>query len=169
MGNILRLLILSMALATYWAPADCAERESKREVHISVGNYPTETEKLIWTAYGIALGDWVRINKVADTAAEGPFIPSYEADLHARQGQLKILRELNQSRPLSLKYANDMKLVESAGFLREYVWAHHRRAQWGAPPSDLRVESFLAWEPKTIPGHVPQTGAHIVFGPVVAR
>ena len=62
---------------------------------------------------------------------------------------------------------DEMQLVESAGFLPEYLWAHHRRAEWGVPPESLRLVSFSVWESKTIPGHVPQTGARIVFGPVV--
>jgi hypothetical protein len=117
--------------------------------------------------YGVGLGDWVRENRVADTAPEGPFIPSYEAELHARQLLLKIWRQLNEKKPYVLRYMDELQKVETAGFLREYVWQHHRQTNWGPPPSDLRTDAFLQWQGEYLQGHVAHTGARIVIGPKV--
>lgn len=169
MNNWVRRICIGIIVSLLALPAIGPAQDAKRRVNITVGQFPTETEMLAWTAYGISLGDWVRINRLPDTAPEGPFIPTYEAELHARQLQLEIWREANERSPLSLKYMDELQLVEKAGFMREYLWQHHRRETWDTPPGDLRVEQFLNWQSHNIPGHTPQTGARIVFGPPVRQ
>jgi hypothetical protein len=140
-------------------------QDAKRRVNISVAKYPTKVEMTAWTAYGLGLGDWVNKNGIANSAPEGPYVPTFDAELHARQAQLKIWRELNEKGSYSLKYMDEMQKVESSGFLREYIWQHHRNASWGPMPADLRTDEFLRWQLENLVGHVPQTGARIVFGP----
>jgi hypothetical protein len=167
--NLARRICLGIIISLLAFPAIGPAQDTKRRVNITIGQFPTETEMLAWTAYGVSLGDWVRINRLPDTAPEGPFIPTFESELHARQLQLKIWREASEKRSLSLKYMDELQLVEKAGFIREYLWQHHHRETWGAPPGDLRVKEFLIWQSQNIPRHTPQTGARIVFGPPVRQ
>lgn len=161
-----RLLILVIALAFSGA---AYTQDGKRRVNIAIGQYPTDAEMLAWTAYGVSLGDWVNKNRIADTAPEGPFIPTFEAELHARQTQLVIWRELNESKPQSLSYMDEMQRVEAAGFLHEYIWHHHRQRTWQAQPAELRMHDFLEWQASNLRGHTPQTGAQVSFGPLTKR
>jgi len=157
----------SLVLCLVALPVYGLAQETKRRVNVTVGQYSTKVEQAAWTVYGVSLGDWVNKNRIADTAPEGPFVPSFEAELHARQMQLKIWRELNEKATYSLRYMDELQSVETAGFLREYIWQHHRQPNWGVPPSDLRVAAFNEWQAKNLATHVPHTGAQIVFGPKV--
>jgi hypothetical protein len=148
---------------------DSFAQGDKRQINISIGKFPSDMEMMAWTAYGISLGDWVNRNRIADSASEGPFVPSFDAELHARQKQLVIWRELNEKERYSLRYMDEMQQVESAGFLREYIWHFHRRPGWATPPAGLQMEAFSQWQANHLRGHTPQTGARIVFGPPVKR
>jgi len=154
------VLLLSFA---FFGQAE-AQKEGRR-VNISIGQFPSDTEMTAWTAYGLGLADWVNKNRIADSAPEGPFIPTFEAELHARQSQIQIWRELNQKGKYSLPYMDVMLKVDAAGFLREYIWHFHRRPGWGSPPAELRMDVFSQWHAEHLRGHAPQTGARIVFGP----
>ena len=158
----LYLTLLAMLLAY---AADIAAQHANARVNITIAEYPNPIETTAWTVYGLGLGDWVNKTRIADTAPEGPYIPSFEAELHARQAQLGMWRELNAKRAYSLRYMDEMLKVESSGFLREYLWQHHRHPSWGPSPTDLRGREFSRWQSKNLVGHVPQTGARIVFGP----
>jgi hypothetical protein len=163
-----RRLLLLLVLALAFSGVAHAQ-DGKRHVSITIGQYPTDVEMLAWTAYGVSLGDWVNKNRVADTAPEGPFVPTFEAELYARQAQLTIWRELNESKPQPLSYMNEMQRVQAAGFLREYIWHYHRQRTWQAQPTELRMDAFLEWQASHLRGHTPQTGAHISFGPQTER
>jgi len=137
----------------------------KRAVYLQVRQSRDDSESLAATAYGLALADWVQIKHVADSAPEGRFIPTFEAELHAYHAQLEIWRELNEKQPRHLKYMDDLVKVEQAGYLGEYLWHYHSQPAWGRPPESLRTTVFLEWQAAAIPGHRPQTDAQIVFGP----
>ena len=156
-------VLLSAALVQAFAQAD------KRTVSIAIEQLATEVERVAWTAYGIALGDWVRENRIADSAPEGPFIPSFAAELHARKVQLQIWRDLNEKGTYSLPYMDTMFKVEAAGFLPEYVWHYHQRNEWEKPDPNLRMEAFSSWRAEHLRDHHPKTGAHISFRPPTKR
>jgi hypothetical protein len=160
--TIALLLLVGMLSAL---PEQVHAQESKRQASINVGRYPTNTELTAWLMYGLALADFVNKRKILDTAPDGPYVPSYEAEFEARQRQLKIWRELNEKSSYSLRYMDEMQKVESSGYLPEYIWHHHSGPTWGAPPAILRTEAFLKWASENLVGHVPHTGAHLVFGP----
>ncbi len=132
-------------------------------VQIQIDNLPTQAEVTAWTAYGLGLAAWVEKNKVADSAPLGPFIPSFSAELFARQSQIQIWRELDERS--SVPYMDTMLNVDAAGFLSEYVWHFHYRPGWVAPPTEDRMSAFSRWRAEHLSQHQPQTGARIVFGP----
>lgn len=145
------------------------QKDAKRRVEITLARPASPVEMAAWTAYGLGLANWVTKNGAADSAAEGIFVPSFDAELQARQSQLQIWREMNEKSPQPLPYMDAMLQVAAAGFLREYLWQHHRQPGWGAPPADLKLDDFSRWSGENLRDHVPQTGAHVVFGPPVAK
>lgn len=144
-------------------------RDAKRRVNISLAKSPSPTEMAVRMAYGLGLSDWINKNQLTNSAPEGPFIPSFEAELHARQSQLQVWRELKEKGTPDLPYMVGMLRVASSGYFREYLWKHHRQATWGEPPADLRMDAFMQWSVDNLHDHVPQTGAQVVFGPPVAK
>ena len=149
------------------AGSKAATGEGKRKVQLAIGKFDSPHETAFWTAYGVSLAGWVSKHRHGDTAPEGPFLVTYEAELYAREKLIAIWKEMIAKQPRSFPYADAMLKVEAAGLLREYVWYHHRRADWGLPPAGLRLDEFLDWSRRNIPDHKPMTGARISFGPGV--
>ena len=137
--------------------------DAKRRANISLARSSSPTETVIWMAYGLGLSDWINKNQLANSAPDGPYVPSFEAEFHARQSQLRVWRELSEKGTPSLPYMEGMLRVASAGYLREYVWQYHRQTIWGAPSADLKMEAFAQWSAENLRDHVPPTGAQVVF------
>ncbi len=142
-----------------------AQEKSGRTVRISIAQFPTEEERTAWLAYGVGLGGWIEKTGFSKIAPEGPFSPSFEAEISARETQIKVWRELNEKTVLKLPYMEVMQRVAAANFLREYVWHYHRSPSWTLPLDQLRTEEFEKWRTVNLKGHLPQTGASVVFGP----
>lgn len=144
-------------------------RDAKRRVDISLAKTSSPIEMTIRMAYGLGLSDWINKNQLTNSAPEGPFVPSFEAELHARQSQLQVWRELSEKGTPSFPYMEEMLRVASAGYLREYIWRHHPQSNWGVPPADLRMDVFMQWSTENLRDHLPQKGAQVVFGPTVSK
>ncbi len=144
-------------------------RDAKRRVNISLVKTSSPTEMVIRMAYGLGLNEWITKNQLTNSVPEGPFVPSFEAEFYARQNQLQVWRELSEKGTPPLPYMEEMLRVASAGYLREYLWQHHRQPNWGAPPVDIRMETFSQWSVENLRDHSPQTGAQVVFGPATAK
>ena len=155
--------VLFLACITVAGANPALAQGSKRKVTISIGQFRASAETTAWTAYGISLAAWVQKNNLTDTAPEGIYAPPYDGELAARQNQIQIWKELNEKELIRLPYMDKMLEVEAAGFLPEYVWRFHHRAEWGAPPGTLRLAAFDAWSVENLPGHTAQTGAYLNF------
>ncbi len=142
-----------------------AQEKNGRTVKISIAQFQIEEERTAWLAYGIGLGGWIEKTGFAKVAPEGPFSPSFEAEVSARETQIKVWGELNEKTVLKLPYMDVMQQVAAANLLREYVWHYHRSPSWALPSDQLRIEELEKWRNKNLEGHSPQTGASVAFGP----
>lgn len=139
---------------------------TSRKLDVVLARGLNDTEMPVWIGYGTALANWANRHNVAATAPLGIWFPTAEAEVHAREAQVKIWREIGAAKPLpALPYMEQMLKVVDAGYMREYVWAYHRRPSWGEVPAGLRQAAFALWAAEHLRGHVPQTQAMVSVAP----
>jgi hypothetical protein len=137
-----------------------------RRLDVVLARGLNDVERPAWVGYGTALANWAHRHSVAATAPLGMWLPTLEAEVHAREALVKAWREMGSARPLpALPYMEQLLKVVDAGYLREYIWAHHRRPSWGEMPAGLRQAAYAAWAAENIRGHVPQTQATVSVVP----
>jgi len=82
---------------------------------------------------------------------------SFECELAARRLLLDSWTEKQRLHPLIADdYLDELKLIQRAGFLDEYVVRHFRRDHW-QPPVDSDVAAYRRWQQRNIPTHKPET------------
>ena len=141
----------SMKLAILWDP-ETPEEESK-----------------IWLAYLFARGAFAA-NETDGGPAVGERESTFEEEVRGRTIALTTFRALKRERAqLASAYFNDIDRVETAGFLREYVWSYLRHASWSATPADLDVSGFDAWRAEHLADHKPVTHGRIAFRLALAK
>ena len=100
-----------------------------------------------WLGYGLALANWCRENKSKED--------TFEREVYARTKLARIWTELLESGAAKPDAAlDDLKEVEDAGFMKEYVWYYLKKPTWTEPDS-LRMERFFEWRDENIPKHKP--------------
>jgi hypothetical protein len=122
-----------------------------------------QQENRIWLAYLFARAAYAVRESTGEPAA-GERDASFDEELRGRSVAVTTFRDLKHNdAQLASAYFSDIDRVETAGFLREYVWSYLHRASWHVPPPDLNLTAFDAWRAEHLPGHVAVTHGHIAF------
>jgi hypothetical protein len=121
-----------------------------------------EEESKIWLAYLFARAAFAA-NETAGGPAVGERESTFEEEVRGRTIALTTFRALKRERAqLASAYFNDIDRVESAGFLREYVWTYLRHASW-SKPEGLDVSGFDTWSAEHLANHKAVTHGRIAF------
>ena len=129
---------------------------------ILVDPAPPPNERKLWTIYL-----YTRAALAASESDAGPLPlgirePSFEGEVRARRVAVGLYRQLDRDDPdFGSRYFDDLDRVESAGFMREYVWRYLKQPSWSAPPAGLQLAEFDAWRTAHLRYHVPVTYGHI--------
>jgi hypothetical protein len=140
-----------------------AEADAAMKVAIEWDPATPEQESRIWLAYLFA-----RAAFAANESSAGPAVGEREAtfdeEVRGRTIAVSTFRELRRNDALLASvYFSDIDRVETAGFLREYVWSYLRQASWHAAPADLDLKAFDAWRATHLLEHVVVTHGRIAF------
>lgn len=119
-------------------------------------------ERKLWTIYLYTRAALVATQSDAAPLALGIRAPSFEGEVRARRVAVGLFRQLERDDPdFGSRYFDDLDQVESAGFMREYVWRYLRQPSWSGPPSGLQLAQFDAWRAVYLRHHVPVTHGRI--------
>ena len=84
--------------------------------------------------------------------------PSFEQEAAARAFMVSVwVANLKDEREPLDPYLEDLRRVDQAGWLREYVWVFLHRPAWGSPSADLRLADFREWSALNLRDHSAQT------------
>jgi hypothetical protein len=141
----------------------------KRVTEVVLGVPPGSPDSNSWLGYGLGLAAAARKSEL-DSLPLGAYQPTFESELYARETQLKMWRELNRNhqQKQSSAYMDALASVADGGFLREYVWHHHRRPEW-PEPAGLRNDEFAKWQSENLKGHKAETRAGVLIRPAPAK
>ena len=126
---------------------------------------PEEKSALVWLSYNVCRMGFI-VQHRADYPAKGTGeMPASFADERAgRSGALETYVIQRQKKEMEKdEYWEDVKKVEEAGFLSEYVWTFFRRDDWPENDKPKKLEEFKCWQAKEIPSHKPETHGKIEF------
>ncbi len=121
------------------------------------------SERPLWAVYL-----YTRAALVAEESDDvqfplGDHASSFDEEVRARLIAVNLFRQLRRRNPaFESAYFADLDRVETAGFLREYVWRYLRNPSW-AEPDGLRLAAFDAWRATHLRGHVPVTHGRIAL------
>jgi len=119
-------------------------------------------ERRLWTIYL-----YTRAALAASESDAGPLplgirAPSFEGEVRARRVAVGLFRQLDRDdADFGSRYFDDLDRVESAGYMREYVWRYLKQPSWTATPPELHLGEFDAWRTVHLRYHVPVTHGHI--------
>jgi len=129
---------------------------------LQVDKFTSTAEQVVWLAYGLGLNKFITDHNLIETLPTGTWKPSFEAEVSAREFQLKVWGEITQKQNLKYAFMDQMESIASAGFLKEYVWRYYKRAGWDTPDG-LRMSEFNSWAAVNLDNHRPITGAKIAI------
>lgn len=140
----------------------------KDKKNISIELLPAsekQIDNLTATAFGVSLAGWVSSNQEIDNVSTGAYQPSFEALKGVFASQITIWRELKaKDSTLQSDYMNDLLLVDDAGYLNEYIWINHIKADSkSSMPADLNVDKFQHWSKQHLKSHQPRMEATLTI------
>lgn len=119
-------------------------------------------ERRLWTAYLYTRAASLASESDRAPLAPGVHAPSFEGEVRARRVAVGVFRELErEDATFGSVYFDDLDQVESAGFLREYVWRYLKQPSWTAEPAGLALAEFDAWRAVHLRYHIPVTHGRI--------
>ena len=144
------------------ASSGSAPPPAQRYVAILYDPATPPAERKLWTIYLYTRAALVATQSDAAPLAPGIRAPSFEGEVRARRVAVGLFRQLERDDPeFGSRYFDDLDQVESAGFMREYVWRYLRQPSWSGPPSGLQLAQFDAWRAVHLRHHVPITHGRI--------
>ena len=155
-------LVSTLALAAA-AGLRATAQESRGKPRLVIERYADEAEQFAWTAYGVSLAATLGASGEIRGAPPGRHVPSFAAEVEAREKQAQIWREVNEKQKVEYAYMDQMLKVSAAGFMRQYVWHFHRQPSWDGALAPPRLDEFKAWASEQLQGHRPHTGAQVVI------
>jgi hypothetical protein len=124
----------------------------------------TSRESGLWIGYLFARMEFVSRNGGRYSRVPGVITPIFDEEVFARSEAAKIYRELrSKGRGTDSAYFNDLEKVDSAGFMREYVWQYLRRDTWSVAPEALRNSDFERWARSNLGQHAVETRGRVAF------
>jgi len=161
------LAALGDALAHPSAPsADeraAAHANSRLNVAILWDPRTPERERELWTVYLFTRAAQAAKESEDHALPAGEREASFEEEVRARRMAVNVFRKLTlQDPPLHSRYFADLDRVETAGFLREYVWRYLHGASW-REPEGLNLAAFDAWRASNLAHHRAVTYGRIAL------
>lgn len=161
---ILLFIFSSLAPGTSMAQ-DTSERtvEAVEELPVAVILSSTLEERPVavssaWLGYALSRLAWINDNVPMDTLEDYTNYGSFSEEFTGRESLVNIWGELKVSDPLlEDRYLDDLLLVQSNGFLREYVWTYFGNDSWEMPQEDFKFQKFAEWHAINLSGHSPET------------
>lgn len=124
----------------------------------------TSRESGLWIGYLFARMEFVSRNGGRYNRVPGVITPIFDEEVFARGEAAKMYRELrSKGSGTDSAYFNDLEKVDSAGFMREYVWQYLHRDAWGAAPEALRSSDFERWARSNLGQHAVETRGRVAF------
>ncbi len=107
----------------------------------------------VWVFYGVALVKWDSEHQESNPVDREAF---------ARGEVAALWEEMKQSDPkMSEKTLDELVLVKTNGFMREYVWAFLKSPDW-TMPGNLRLEAFDEWRQDNLEKHEPNNVLRLI-------
>ncbi len=144
-------------------PSAAPSADSAPQVDVAILWDPATppSERPLWTAYLYTRAALVAQESEDVQLPLGDHAASFDEELRARLIAVNLYRQLRRRNPaFESAYFADLDRVETAGFLREYVWRYLRRSSW-TQPDGLRLAAFDAWRAAHLRNHVPVTHGRI--------
>jgi hypothetical protein len=146
------------------APAAAPEPDEKVNIEIVWDPATPPPEGRIWMTYLFTRAAFAAREQAKGTGENGESEPTFEEEVRARKMAVSTFRELRHADgKLSSTYFSDVDRVETAGFLREYVWRYLRRDSWNQVPLGLDLTGFDEWRQTELMRHVPVTHGSIAL------
>jgi hypothetical protein len=140
-----------------------AEADAAMKVAIVWDPATPVQESRIWLAYLFARAAFAASENAAGPAV-GEREATFEEELRGRTMAVSTFRALRRNdAQLASVYFSDIDRVESAGFLREYVWSYLHHTSWQTTPADLNLTGFDEWRATHLTNHVAVTHGRIAF------
>jgi hypothetical protein len=150
--------------ATTAAPAAAPEPDDTVSVEIVWDPATPPPEGRIWMTYLFTRAAFAAREQAKGTGESGESEPTFEEEVRARKMAVSTFRELrHEDGKLSSAYFSDVDRVETAGFLREYVWRYLRRDSWDQVPLGLDLTGFDEWRQTELARHVTVTHGSIAL------
>jgi tetratricopeptide (TPR) repeat protein len=133
---------------------------------VSINWHPEKPDRegAIWLGYLMARAAFIDKHMDLYQQKIGIITPTFAEEVQARSAAAQIYRELQQKdRALNVAYFNDLSLVASSAFMREYVWTYLHQSIWGIAPDDLKLVEFDAWRETNLANHQAVTKGSISF------
>lgn len=143
--------------------SQAATATGKPKIAIDASLHKDPTATVVWIAYGVWLG--LHHSNLAQERAAGlhVYVPTFDEDYSARTNQINVWNEIKAKDPtVTSEYMTQIKAIDAAGFLCEYVWEYYRQPGWQAPP-DLSLARFDDWRKQRLPGLKAETHAHLAM------
>jgi tetratricopeptide (TPR) repeat protein len=166
-GDVNQILLLAMA-ATAVLLVQVVHASSAPHAGVSVEidwhPAPDDREGALWLAYLTGRAAYINEHEAAYDWKPGVVTPSFQEELAARTTAVQVYRELKEKdRQLGVAYFEELSTVADESFLGEYVWTYLHQAEWGSPPTKLRLVDFMHWRAEHLAKHVVITKGDIRF------
>jgi len=154
---------LSHPVAPNEVERELARANARLNVAILWDPRTPEDERELWTVYLFTRAAQAAKESEDRALPVGEREASFEEEVRARRMAVNMFRKLAvQEPPLHSRYFADLDRVDTAGFLREYVWRYLHKAAW-SEPQDLKLAAFDAWRAKHLPHHQAVTHGRIAL------
>lgn len=137
-------LLILFSLAGSFAFTEAEEKDLQIVFFKDYKSVP-DGELPFWIAYSMILGKC--INEQTADYETYPIV----CEVQAREAILKLLK--NDSHP---RYYFDLAKVSRQGYMREYVFYHHRQEQWTILDIEKHAK-FQKWRKEELASHKPKT------------
>ena len=126
----------------------------KIDVHDTLPKGSSLPASLAWMNYSGELSKACSANLNIKVPADECI--GFNDEVHARSSMVQVWSTRSLMRNIGDDYLDGLGKIEAAGFMREYVWTHHRKDYWKIP-TDLRLDTYRTWEAGALPGFMPVT------------
>lgn len=140
------------AIQPHLAPVDPAAEKPGNSIGFNLGSADDAGEGLLYTMFLNAV-----VAKTPELApvCGGEVVPPYETELSLYRGLF-----VDQSADEDSKFSKQVKKIDAAGYLDEFVWVELHRPSWGeTAPDGLNLPDYKTWKKKNLKRFkVPQFG-----------
>jgi len=117
----------------------------------------SQDEMADWLGYSGARSAYREQHKLPSPSS-GEIIPTFDEEISARSIAAAFSSTMNSRN----SYWAAVEKVQSAGFLKEYVWTYLRRPSWPANQAPKNLAAFEKWRRINLKNHKPETRAKLM-------